>query len=59
VAHVIGQDSRIGPKVLKATIGFGGSCFQKDILNFVYLCGHFGLPEVAAYWESVVHMNEY
>jgi UDPglucose 6-dehydrogenase len=59
VAHVIGRDSRIGPEFLKASIGFGGSCFQKDILNLVYLCGHFGLPEVAAYWESVVHMNEY
>jgi UDPglucose 6-dehydrogenase len=59
VAHVIGRDSRIGPKFLKASIGFGGSCFQKDILNLVYLCGHFRMPEVAAYWESVVHMNEY
>ena len=43
-----------GPKFLKASVGFGGSCFQKDILNLVYLCEHFGLPEVAAYWESVV-----
>ena len=59
VANVIGRDSRIGPKFLKASVGFGGSCFQKDILNLVYLCGHFGLPEVAAYWESVVQMNEY
>ena len=59
VARVIGRDSRIGPKFLKASIGFGGSCFQKDILNLVYLCGHFGLAEVAAYWESVVHMNDY
>jgi UDPglucose 6-dehydrogenase len=59
VAHVIGRDSRIGPKFLKASVGFGGSCFQKDILNLVYLCGHFGLKEVAAYWESVVHMNDY
>ena len=59
VAHVIGRDSRIGPKFLKASVGFGGSCFQKDILNLVYLCEHFGLPEVAAYWESVVRMNDY
>ncbi len=59
VARVIGRDSRIGPKFLQASIGFGGSCFQKDILNLVYLCGHFKLPEVAAYWESVVRMNEY
>jgi UDPglucose 6-dehydrogenase len=59
VAHAIGRDSRIGPKFLKASVGFGGSCFQKDILNLVYLCEHFGLPEVAAYWESVVRMNEW
>ena len=59
VANVIGRDSRIGPKFLKASIGFGGSCFQKDILNLVYLCEHFGLSEVAAYWEHVVRMNDY
>jgi len=59
VAHAIGTDSRIGPKFLKASVGFGGSCFQKDILNLVYLCSHFGLPEVAAYWESVVRMNDW
>jgi UDPglucose 6-dehydrogenase len=59
VAHAIGKDSRIGPKFLKASVGFGGSCFQKDILNLVYLCEHFGLPEVAAYWESVVKMNNW
>ncbi|HTB80409.1 MAG TPA: UDP-glucose 6-dehydrogenase [Opitutaceae bacterium] len=59
VAHAIGRDSRIGPKFLKASVGFGGSCFQKDILNLVYLCEHFGLPEVAAYWESVVKMNDW
>lgn len=59
VAHSIGTDSRIGPKFLKASVGFGGSCFQKDILNLVYLCEHFGLPEVAFYWEQVVAMNDY
>ncbi|MGA3007177.1 MAG: UDP-glucose 6-dehydrogenase [Opitutaceae bacterium] len=59
VAHAIGRDSRIGPKFLKASVGFGGSCFQKDILNLVYLCEHFGLPEVAAYWENVVKMNDW
>lgn len=59
VAYAIGTDSRIGPKFLKASIGFGGSCFQKDILNLVYLCEHFGLPEVAAYWEQVVVINDY
>jgi UDPglucose 6-dehydrogenase len=59
VAGAIGKDSRIGPKFLKASVGFGGSCFQKDILNLVYLCEHFSLPEVAAYWESVVRMNDW
>ncbi|MFH1499123.1 MAG: UDP-glucose 6-dehydrogenase, partial [Verrucomicrobiota bacterium] len=59
VANAIGKDSRIGPKFLKASVGFGGSCFQKDILNLVYLCQKFGLPEVAAYWESVVGMNNW
>jgi UDPglucose 6-dehydrogenase len=59
VAHAIGRDSRIGPKFLKASVGFGGSCFQKDILNLVYLCQRFGLPEVAAYWEAVVKMNDW
>lgn len=59
VAHSIGTDSRIGPKFLKASVGFGGSCFQKDILNLVYLCEHYGLHEVAAYWEQVVVMNDH
>jgi UDPglucose 6-dehydrogenase len=59
VARAIGFDSRIGPKFLKASVGFGGSCFQKDILNLVYLCEHFGLSEVAKYWEQVVVMNDY
>ena len=59
VAKAIGTDSRIGPKFLKASVGFGGSCFQKDILNLVYLCEHFGLHEVAKYWEQVVTMNDY
>ena len=59
VAHAIGKDSRIGDKFLKASVGFGGSCFKKDILNLAYLCETFGLYEVAAYWESIVRMNEY
>ena len=59
VARAIGSDSRIGSKFLKASVGFGGSCFQKDILDLVYLCEHFGLPEAAAYWESVVKMNDW
>jgi UDPglucose 6-dehydrogenase len=59
VAAAIGTDSRIGPKFLKASVGFGGSCFQKDILNLVYMCEHFGLHEIAAYWEQVVMMNDH
>lgn len=59
VAAAIGTDSRIGAKFLKSSVGFGGSCFQKDILNLVYLCEHFGLPEVAAYWNQVIIMNDY
>ena len=59
VARAVGMDSRIGPKFLKASVGFGGSCFQKDILNLVYLCHYFGLPEVADYWEQVIKMNDY
>jgi len=59
VARAVGTDSRIGSKFLKAGIGFGGSCFKKDILNLVYLCHFYGLPDVAAYWESVVTINEY
>ncbi len=59
VSIAIGSDSRIGAKFLKASVGFGGSCFQKDILNLVYLCEYFGLPEVAAYWDQVVVMNDH
>ncbi len=59
VAYAIGKDSRIGPKFLKASVGFGGSCFKKDILNLVYICHSYGLSEVAEYWESVVTINEW
>jgi UDPglucose 6-dehydrogenase len=59
VARAIGTDSRIGPRFLRASVGFGGSCFKKDILNLVYLCEYYSLYEVAAYWEQVVKMNEY
>lgn len=59
VARAIGMDSRIGPKFLKASVGFGGSCFQKDILNLVYIAKSYGLDEVADYWEQVVKMNDY
>ena len=57
VANAIGADSRIGPKFLTAGPGFGGSCFQKDILNLVYLCRYYGLEDVASYWEQVVTLN--
>jgi len=59
VAKAIGMDSRIGPKFLKASVGFGGSCFQKDILNLVYIAKTYGLDEVADYWEQVVIMNDH
>ena len=59
VGRAIGADRRIGPHFLRAGVGFGGSCFQKDILNLVYLCEHYGLAEVARYWELVVAMNQY
>jgi UDPglucose 6-dehydrogenase len=59
VARAIGTDSRIGSKFLRASVGFGGSCFRKDILNLVYLCEFYGLKESADYWEQVVLMNEY
>uniref|UniRef100_A0A8L0DRJ5 UDP-glucose 6-dehydrogenase n=1 Tax=Oncorhynchus mykiss TaxID=8022 RepID=A0A8L0DRJ5_ONCMY len=59
VALAIGMDQRIGSKFLKASVGFGGSCFQKDVLNLVYLCEALNLPEVASYWQQVIDMNEY
>ena len=59
VARAIGMDSRIGPKFLKASVGFGGSCFQKDILNLVYIAKSYGLHEVADYWEQVIIMNDH
>lgn len=59
VSRAIGFDSRIGSKFLNSSVGFGGSCFQKDILNLVYIAQSFGLPEVADYWEQVIIMNDY
>jgi len=59
VARAVGFDSRIGSKFLKAGIGFGGSCFKKDILNLVYLCEHYGLRQAADYWRQVVEMNDH
>ena len=59
VSNAIGTDSRIGEKFLKSGPGYGGSCFKKDVLNLVYLCKHFGLPEVAKYWEAVNKLNEW
>jgi len=59
IAKAIGMDSRIGSKFLKASVGFGGSCFQKDILNLVYISRSYGLEEVADYWEHVIDLNDY
>ena len=59
VANAIGMDSRIGPKFLKSSVGFGGSCFQKDILNLVYIAKSLGLDEVSEYWNQVVKINDY
>jgi UDPglucose 6-dehydrogenase len=59
VAKAIGMDSRIGPKFLKSSVGFGGSCFQKDILNLVYIAKSYGLNQVADYWEQVIIMNDH
>lgn len=59
VAKAIGMDSRIGPKFLKASVGFGGSCFQKDLLNLVYIARSYNLHEVADYWEQVTLMNNH
>lgn len=59
VARAIGMDGRIGPRFLSASVGFGGSCFKKDILNLVYICESYGLEEVARYWEGVIRANEY
>lgn len=59
VSRAIGQDSRIGPKFLKASVGFGGSCFQKDILNLVYIARSYNLKEVADYWEQVIILNDH
>jgi UDPglucose 6-dehydrogenase len=59
VARAVGMDSRIGPRFLRASVGFGGSCFQKDLLNLVYLCESFNLPEVAEYWSQVVKLNDW
>lgn len=59
VAYAVGKDSRIGPRFLNSSVGFGGSCFQKDILNLVYICECNGLSDVANYWKQVVHINDY
>lgn len=59
VSRAIGMDTRIGNRFLNASVGFGGSCFKKDILNLVYIAGKYGLHEVAEYWENVIKVNEY
>jgi UDPglucose 6-dehydrogenase len=59
ISRAVGMDSRIGPKFLNASVGFGGSCFKKDILNLVYLCEHYGLRDVADYWQAVLKINDF
>ena len=59
LSKAIGMDHRIGPDFLRASVGFGGSCFQKDILNLAYLCKYYGLDEVAEYWHQVIKINDY
>ena len=59
LSKAIGSDHRIGPDFLKASVGFGGSCFKKDLLNLVYICKYYGLNEVAEYWHQVVKINNY
>ena len=59
VSAAVGMDSRIGDKFLKVSIGFGGSCFKKDILNLVYLCRYYSLDEVAEYWLQVLKINDF
>jgi UDPglucose 6-dehydrogenase len=59
ISYAVGSDRRIGPRFLNASIGFGGSCFKKDILNLVYIARSYGLNEVADYWQAVIRMNEY
>ncbi|CAG9463176.1 unnamed protein product [Pedinophyceae sp. YPF-701] len=59
ISHSVGTDSRVGPKFLNASVGFGGSCFQKDILNLVYICETLNLPEVAEYWMNIIKINEF
>lgn len=59
ISRAVGMDDRIGKRFLQSSVGFGGSCFQKDILNLVYLCETYGLDECASYWNQVVSMNDY
>ena len=59
VADAVGRDSRIGPKFLEAGVGFGGSCFRKDILSLVYICEHYKLDDIAQFWNSVIKINDY
>ena len=59
VSSAVGMDSRIGDKFLKVSIGFGGSCFKKDILNLVYLCRYYSLDEVAEYWYQILKINDF
>merc|ERR1712003_312983 len=59
ISRAVGMDDRIGKRFLQPSVGFGGSCFQKDVLNLVYLCETLNLPECAEYWNQVILMNDY
>ena len=59
ISRAVGMDRRIGPRFLEAGVGFGGSCFNKDILNLAYICASFGLHEEARYWKQVVELNDH
>ena len=59
VSKVLGSDHRIGAKFLNASIGFGGSCFGKDLLGLIYICESYGLKEAAEYWRQVIKMNDF
>jgi len=58
ISRAVGMDARIGPRFLEAGVGFGGSCFTKDVLNLAYICESSGLPAEAAYWKQIVEMND-
>jgi UDPglucose 6-dehydrogenase len=59
LSKIVGSDKRIGPQFLQSSLGFGGSCFEKDILSFIYILESQGLKEPAEYWTAVLRINNY